>query len=128
MCARVCARARMRVHACVRACVFVCVCVCARMCACVCTCVSACSRQYPKFPLAVTKVTHSQFIPHIHTNWWAYTTHRKGDDVYKAKLESFSPCPSLLSLVVSVDVKHHVYLLTFSPCEPVWLSGKALGW
>ena len=34
--------------------------------------------------------------------------------------------PSLISLVVSVDVKHHVYL--HSTCEPVWPSGKALGW
>ena len=33
---------------------------------------------------------------------------------------------------VSVDVKHHVYLLTYifflCVCEPVWPSGKALGW
>ena len=35
--------------------------------------------------------------------------------------------PSLISLMVSVDVKHHVYLLT-SVSESVWPSGKALGW
>ena len=51
--------------------------------------------------------------------------------------------PSLISLMVSVDVKHHVYLLTLHSLatvdvkknhsfiytsEPVWPSGKALGW
>ena len=35
--------------------------------------------------------------------------------------------PSLISLMVSVEVKHHVYLL-MNTCEPVWPSGKALGW
>ena len=43
-------------------------------------------------------------------------------------LVSVSVAPSLISLMVSVDVKHHAYLLTFSSCEPVWPSGKALGW
>ena len=34
--------------------------------------------------------------------------------------------PSLISLMVSVDVKHHVYLITCWICsEPVWSSGKA---
>ena len=42
-------------------------------------------------------------------------------------LVSVSAAPSLISLMVSVDVKHHVYLLTFSS-EPDWPSGKALGW
>ena len=36
--------------------------------------------------------------------------------------------PSLISLTVSVDVKHYVLLLLLaSSCEPVWPSGKALG-
>ena len=35
--------------------------------------------------------------------------------------------PSLISLMVSVDVKHHVYIL-WRPCEPGWPSSKALGW
>ena len=35
--------------------------------------------------------------------------------------------PSLISLTVSVDVKHYVLLLLASSCEPVWPSGKALG-
>ena len=34
-------------------------------------------------------------------------------------------CPSLISRTVSVDVKHHFYWFTR---EPVWPSGKALGW
>ena len=34
--------------------------------------------------------------------------------------------PSLISLMVSVDVKHHVYLLSRRRGEPVWPSGKAL--
>ena len=32
---------------------------------------------------------------------------------------------SLISLMVSVDVKHHIYLL-LAAREPVWPSGKAL--
>ena len=38
--------------------------------------------------------------------------------------------PSLISLTVSVDVKHYVLLLLLLPsyCEPVWPSGKVLGW
>ena len=36
--------------------------------------------------------------------------------------------PSLISLMVSVDVKHHVYLLKDGRREPVWPSGKAVGW
>ena len=36
--------------------------------------------------------------------------------------------PSLINLMVSVDVKHHVYLLINDSSEPVWPSGKALGW
>ena len=38
--------------------------------------------------------------------------------------------PSLISFMVSVDGKHHVYLLTylFIRREPVWPSGKALDW
>ena len=36
--------------------------------------------------------------------------------------------PSLISLMVSVDVKHHVYLLIEKPVSRlVWPSGKALG-
>ena len=35
--------------------------------------------------------------------------------------------PSLISPMVSVDVNHHVYLLIVLS-EPVWPSGKALGW
>ena len=39
------------------------------------------------------------------------------------------PSPSLISLVVSVDVKHHVYLLTYiNHSELDWPSGKAVGW
>ena len=37
--------------------------------------------------------------------------------------------PVLMSLVVSVDFKHHVYTYFVSVGrEPVWPSGKALGW
>ena len=44
-----------------------------------------------------------------------------------AKLKILYPAVPNISLVVSVDVKHHVYLLLY-PGEPVWPSGKALGW
>ena len=38
--------------------------------------------------------------------------------------------PSLISLMVSVDVKHYIRKKEErrAPCEPVWPSGKALGW
>ena len=35
---------------------------------------------------------------------------------------------SLISRTVSVDVKHHVYLLTYYQAAHVWPNGKALGW
>ena len=51
----------------------------------------------------------------------------------KASFQSDAPMsiPSLISLVVSVDVKNHTsfFLLFLMPqCQPVWPSGKALGW
>ena len=36
--------------------------------------------------------------------------------------------PVLISLMVSVDVNHRVYLLAPSSSHPIWPNGKALRW
>ena len=81
MCVCVCVRARARayVHACVRACVRACVCVC------VCVCVS----------LWLAMVD----------GLFGLCGSERVDDLFA----SVPLSPSLISLMVSVDVKHHVY-------------------
>ena len=89
----------------------------------------------PSLPTETLKWLSSLPILTQESFWWGQCSHR-----YKYNLPlppppyPFPPpppfSPSLISLMVSVDVKHHVYLLTYfpRPCEPVWPSGKALGW
>ena len=52
--------------------------------------------------------------------WWWQCSDRYTVSLFPPLPYPFTPfSPSLISLVVSVDVKHHVYLFTWSACRPV---------
>ena len=46
----------------------------------------------------------------------------------KMALGLFGQCNGQASFMVSVDVKHHGYSDCKPASQPVWPSGKALGW
>ena len=95
----------------------------------------------PTEPLGKTPSTAFRHLPPnsarigYATEWALFISAKLSTDVVSALQQvrvqirlrkQHSVGPSLINLMVSVDVKHHVYLTQRN--EPVWPSGRPLGW